>query len=99
MDGTDVYMLVRNPSMVEIPFNQPIFSLGSLCPSPPTQSSRPKRWEQVTLLTPWIAEVDQAELFKDNVTFATPEEQARSRTEIASRISNHDFTVWGLYRC
>lgn len=29
-------------------------------------------------MMPWIAEADQKELFKDNVTFKTPEEQACS---------------------
>jgi len=32
---------------------------------------------KVTLMMPWIAEADQKELFKDNVTFKTPEEQVK----------------------
>ena len=30
---------------------------------------------QVSLMMPWIAEADQKVLFKDNVSFKTPEEQ------------------------
>lgn len=33
---------------------------------------------QVSLMVPWIAEVDQKVLFKDHVSFETPEDQVSS---------------------
>ncbi len=42
-----------------------------------TESKNPDAL-QVSLMVPWIAEVDQTVLFKDHVSFKTPEDQVSS---------------------